>query len=240
MPRPTKELDRASLTIFGENVRSERLLRSWSIERLAAVSSLAKDTVFRIEKGHPSTIKSRLRLCKALQSSYKRLIMKPREEGNGYAVHRRDDDYWVVHWEQRTYRPAEDEEDRIQDSRERERLGGLGFVNHFVQMLNCRLPHGKLVSGILELYGEGAKSRYLGGEVFVYVLAGKAKIVFGNTVLHMVEGESATLKCAAAEFFFAPSEDNHSDHPRLLYVRLDSGPEGQGEELAELVEDWDP
>lgn len=243
MPKGSSDLDPAALLIFGENVRAERTLRGWSMERLASLAELATDTVFRIEKGAPSTKRTRLRLCKALQSSYKRLLMKPRVAGPAFAIHRSEDDWWVVHWQQRAYRRPEDEEERIQTSEERQRLGGLGFVSHFVQMLNCRLPRGKLVAGILELHGEGSKSRYLAGEVLVYVLSGKVRVVIGDEQFFLKQGEAATIQCAVAEFFFAPGEPESDPPPSLLYVRLDVGTEGhdpQEEELANFVRQWDP
>lgn len=242
MPRITSELDLADLAVFGENVRAERLLRRWSIERLAKLANLAVDTVFRIEKGQPSTKRTRLQLCKALQSSYQRMLMKPRAAGKNYATHRRQDDWWMVHWRNRAYRHGEDEEDRIQVAEERVRLGNLGFVSHFVKMLNCRLGKGKLVSGILELYGEGLKSRYLGGEVFVYALVGSSRVVFDEEEFTLQEGEAATIQCSESEFYFAPVEGKGGLPPTLLYVRLDVGPEGAGpldEELTKLVDEWE-
>jgi hypothetical protein len=243
MPRVSSDFDSAIMAIFGENVRGERSLRGWSIERLATLAEVAIDTVFRIEKGLPSTKRSRLRVCKALQSSYKRMTMKARVSGPGYAIHRQDDDWWVVHWAKRTTRSTEEEEERIQNAEERHRLGSLHFVNHFVQMLNCRLPRGKLVAGVLELFGEGSPSKYLAGEVFIYVLSGAARVVIGDDEFVLREGEAATIQCAIAEFFFEPSEPVVAVPPKLLYVRLDVGTEGhdpQDEELVDFVRQWDP
>jgi transcriptional regulator with XRE-family HTH domain len=242
MPRITNELDAAELAVFGENVRTERTLHGWSIERLAQLAELATDTVFRVEKGQPSTKRSRIRICKALQSSYARMLMRPQTTGKGFAIHRQSEDWWVVHWGKRQYRHLDDESDRIQEAQERRRLGGLGFVSHFVQMLNCRLPKGKLVAGVLEIFGEGAKSKYLSGEVLVYVLDGSVRVVFGEDEFVLNQGEAATIQCAVAEFFFAPTEPEMRVPPRLLYVRLDVGAEDaqmKEEELAQLIREWE-
>ena len=242
MPRVTDELDAAGLAVFGDNVRTERTLRGWSIERLAQLAELANDTVFRVEKGYPSTKRTRIRICKALQSSYARMLMKPHLLGKGFAIHRRQDDWWVVHWGKRPNRHLEDESDRIQAAEERNRLGSLGFVSHFVQMLNCRLPKGKLVAGVLELYGDGARSKYLAGEVFIYVLNGTVKVVIGDEEFFLDQGESATIQCSLAEFFFAPAGLDPQHPPSLLYVRLDIGAEDaqvKEEELAKLIREWE-
>lgn len=242
MPRATGELDADGRTVFGENVRTERSLRGWSIERLAKLADLATDTVFRIEKGHPTTKRTRIQVCKALQSSYARMLMKPKTAGMGYAIHRRPEDWWVVHWGHRSNRPADDESDRIQEAQERRRLGGLGFVSHFVQMLNCRLPKGKLVAGVLEIFGEGARSKYLAGEVFAYVLEGAVKVVIGEEHFILEQGEAATIQCSLADFYFAPTTGEARHPAKLLYVRLDLGPQDpqiEEEELAKLIEEWD-
>jgi len=241
MPRVTNDLDPETTITFGENVRTERTLRGWSIERLAHLADMAVDTVFRIERGLPSTKKSRTKVCRALQSSYDRMLMKPHTLGKGYAIHRRTDDWWVVHWGKRPQRHPEEESERIQSQEERVRLGSLGFVSHFVQMLNCRLPKGKLVAGILEIYGEGARSKYLAGEVLVFVLRGTVRVVIGAEEFLLIEGESATIQCALAEFFFAPGAEA-AEPPKLLYVRLDVGAEGaqlKDDELASFIKMWD-
>ena len=240
MPRTTPDLDEETRVTFGENVRTERTLRGWSIERLAHLAEMAVDTVFRIERGMPSTIRSRSKVCRALQSSYDRMLLKPHTMGKGYAVHKRSDDWWVVHWGKRPQRHPEEESQRIQAAEERRRVGGLGFVSHFVRMLNCRLPKGKLVAGVLELYGEGARSRYLAGEVFIFVLSGSVRVVFGQDEFLLEQGESATIQCAMAEFFFAPADDE-PEPPRLLYVRLDVGADAQmkDDELEAFIKMWD-
>ena len=242
MPKITSELDAEGRAVFGENVRTERSLRGWSIERLAKLADLATDTVFRIEKGQPSTRRTRIQVCKALQSSYARMLMKPKTAGVGYAIHRRTEDWWVVHWAYRSKSPADDESDRIQQAQERRRLGNLGFVSHFVQMLNCRLPKGKLVAGVLEIYGEGARSKYLAGEVFAYVLEGAVRVVIGEDDFILDQGEAATIQCSLADFYFASTSADGGEPARLLYVRLDLGPEDpqiKEEELAKLIEEWD-
>lgn len=213
--------------LFGENVRAERKLQGWSIRSLAAASGTCADTIFRIEHGGPSTMRCRQKVCDALQASYRRLVMASEEGGAGYAIHRRENDYWSVHYEDRPYRVPEDEEGRIQKPNERDRLGRLGFVRHFVRMLNCRLPHGKLVAGVLELYGEGTKSNYLAGEVLVFVLFGNVRVVYGEESFELTVGESATIECAREDFCFEPASSPSPRPPTLLYVRLDEGARGQ-------------
>jgi transcriptional regulator with XRE-family HTH domain len=222
MPRVHQDVDAATLAVFGENVKSERKLRGWSLEKLAVAANMANDTVFRVEKGLPSTPRTRQRIANALQCSYYRLLLTPRILGDSYAIHRRDDDWWLIHSENRSYKPPQNEDELIQQGPERVRLGKLGFVRHFVRMFNCRLPKGKLVGGILELYGNGDASKYLAGEVFLYVMKGQVVLKVGEEEVFLDAGEAATVDCTGPEFSFNPRTPG-SPAPEILYVRLDEG-----------------
>ena len=223
MPVTKTADDFENLALFGENIRAERRLRRWSIRKLAHEARVCPDTVFRIEHGLPSTFKRRERLCGALEASYRRLMMSAVDSGPGYAIHREEGARWTIHYADRPYRPPADEEDRIQDEKERVRLGRLGFVRHFVHMLNCRLPRGRLLAGVLELYGKGTKENYAGGEVLVYVLSGSARVVFGEESFIIRAGESATIECGREDFCFEPADEASGEPATVLYVRLDDG-----------------
>ncbi|MFN3728193.1 MAG: helix-turn-helix domain-containing protein [Fimbriimonadaceae bacterium] len=220
MPRATREADSETLTVFGENVRAERVLRGWSMERLAQESNVSLDTIFRIEHANPSTMRIRKKVADALETTYRRLTLRSRSIGPGYAIHRHLDDRWVVLWDSRPFPAPEDEEERIQRLAERRRLGRLGFVQHFVQLMNCRLDRGKLVAGVIEVYGPGELSTYVAGEVFVTVLEGNVLVQYGEDRFELIAGEAATIRCGLEEFGFAPAEPEASP-ARLLYVRLD-------------------
>jgi transcriptional regulator with XRE-family HTH domain len=192
-------------------------VRGWSIEVLAKRAGVAPHTVLRIEHGLPSTASKRARLAAALDTVAARLEAEPQLSRQDAAVHSKKDDRWMSLLDYRANKP-EDDDLRIQEQAERQRLGLLGFVPQFVRVLHCRLPKGKLVAGVLELHGSLVPSQYLGGEIFAYGLKGDSVLHFGEEQLSLDEGQAVTFDCTTP-FYFAPKQ---GDGPNLvLYVRLD-------------------
>src|SRR5579862_466785 len=217
MPKVHPVEDPSRLVRFGNNVREQRRVRGWSIEALAQRAGVAPHTVLRIEHGLPSTASRRARLAAALDTLPARLEAEPELQREDVAVHSRKDDRWMSLIDHRAHKP-EDDLQQIQVGLERRRLGQLGFVPQFVRVLHCRLPKGKLVSGVLELHGPIIPSTYLGGEIFAYGLQGDSVLHLGDETFPLDEGQSVTFDCTKP-FFFAPKS---GDGPNLvLYVRLD-------------------
>jgi transcriptional regulator with XRE-family HTH domain len=206
---------------FGSNVRDQRRLRGWSIEMLAKRAGVAAHTVLRIEHGVPSTAAKRTRIASALDTLPARLEAEREIMREDLAIHTQQDDRWMSLIDYRPQVP-EDNAERLQTTDERLRLGRLGFVPQFVKVLHCRLPKGKIVSGILELHGPLLPSTYLGGEVFAYALQGDSELHLGDEIFPLPEGYAATLDCTRP-FYFAPmrSESERSGPTLVLYVRLD-------------------
>jgi transcriptional regulator with XRE-family HTH domain len=221
MPRITSSHEAVDFAVFGENVRTQRKLRGWSIDLLSKRAGLAPQTVLRIEHGYPSTRKKRALVAIALDTLPTRLERLPEVVREDIALHSQKAETWASLLDSRTTIP-EDDLARIQTPGERERLGKIGFVTQFVKVLHCRLPKGKLVGGILEIYGPLLPSMYLGGEVFAYALSGDILVHLGDETFEMMEGESCTLDCTIP-FFFEPKEatEKSKKPAQVLYVRLD-------------------
>jgi transcriptional regulator with XRE-family HTH domain len=207
--------------VFGENVRAQRKVRGWSIELMAKRAGLAPQTVLRIEQGYPSTKKKREMLALALDTLPSRLEATPEIVREDIAIHPVDGDFWISLLDSRPQAPDDDAE-RIQTATERERLGRLGFVTQFVNVLHCRLPKGKLVGGILEIHGPLLSSQYLGGEVFAYALSGHTVVHLESETFDLDEGQACTLDCSKP-FFFEPKQPVlvSGKSCLVLYVRLD-------------------
>jgi transcriptional regulator with XRE-family HTH domain len=221
LPRVRASAESIDFGRFGNNVRQHRLSRGWSIDQLAKRAGVAPHTVLRIEQGFPSTEAKRTRLAFALDTVPDRLEGEQEIVREDIAIHSHDEDLWLSLIDSRSQVP-EDDREQIQTPSERKRLGRLGFVTQFVKILHCRLPKGKLVSGILELHGPLVPSRYLGGEVFAYALRGDCDVCLGDEKFLLREGEAATLDCSKT-FSFAPRRppEEGEDFPLVLYVRLD-------------------
>ena len=221
MPRVTSSHEVIDFAVFGGNVRAQRKLRGWSIDLLAKRAGLAPQTVLRIEQGYPSTRKKRSLVAIALDTLPDRLQHLPETVREDIAVHSMKSDGWASLLDSRRFAPDDDLQ-TIQSTAERERLGKIGFVTQFVKVLHCRLPKGKLVGGILEIYGPLLPSVYLGGEVFAYALSGAIVVHLGDETFQVAEGEACTLDCTIP-FFFSPKDPIYkAGKPcRVLYVRLD-------------------
>ena len=221
MPRVDPSADAIDPITFGQNVRDLRRTRGWSIDSLAKRAGVASHTVQRIEQGFPSTKSRRIRIAYALDTVVERLGRTDAPVQNDVASHSVADDQWLglIDW-----RPVvpEDNEEAIQAGDERARLGRLGFVTQFVKILRCRLPKGKLVAGVLEIYGDLPESTYLGGEIFAFALRGDSYLNHNGNRYPMQEGCATTFDCTKP-FFFSPIQPvSKTGLPNLvLYVRLE-------------------
>jgi hypothetical protein len=154
------------------------------------------------------------------------------------------EDRWLGLIDRRLSVP-EDNDQAIQSPEERDRLGRLGFVTQFVKILRCRLPAGKLIAGVLEIYGDLPPSTYLGGEIFAFALKGDAYLNHNGESFLMKEGSASTFDCTKP-FHFSPAEPlSRSGPPNLvLYVRLeetepiDMRPKRRGRVVEGLFQKW--
>lgn len=221
MPKVQILEDSIDPTTFGRNVRELRRVRGWSIDMLAKRAGVAPHTVLRIEQGRPSTETRRTRIAYALDTVMERLANIGTLDRNDVAVHTSSDDQWMSLIDRRSVIPEENA-DLIQTAEERSRLGRLAFVPQFVKVLRCRLPKGKLIAGVLEMYTELPASRYLGGEIFAFALRGDAYLNLGGEQFLLREGSATTFDCTKP-FSFSPASMPVAadDPPLVLYVRLE-------------------
>ena len=221
MPKVNQSNESGNPEVFGQNVRDLRRVRGWSIDVLAKRAGVASHTVHRIEHGFPSTKTRRTRIAYALDTIVERLERSETPTRGDLARHESDDDNWLSLIDWRPIIP-EDNETAIQSTEERSRLGRLGFVTQFVKILRCRLPKGKLVAGVLELYGDLPPSPYLGGEIFAFALKGDSYLNHNGEAFLMEEGSATTFDCTKP-FYFSPVEPvSKTGLPTLvLYVRLE-------------------
>ena len=221
MPKVNQNNESENAQVFGSNVRDLRRVRGWSIDALAKRAGVASHTVHRIEHGYPSTKTRRTRIALALDTIVERLERSETPERSDLAQHEANDDNWLSLIDWRPIIP-EDNEQAIQSADERGRLGRLGFVTQFVKILRCRLPKGKLVAGVLELYGDLPPSTYLGGEIFSFALKGDSYLNHDGKLFLMKEGSASTFDCTKP-FFFTPVESiTRTGSPTMvLYVRLE-------------------
>lgn len=220
MPRVSTANNQEANLAFGKHLRTERLIRSWTIGTLAEKAGVSKDTIVRIERGEPSTSTSRSKVCDALLVHEIRLELTPPIEEQDIAIHRDTDARYRTLVTHRTYSEPADESERIQNEAERARLGGLGHVARFVKMYNCRLPDGHLVAGELEIYGPGLVNKIPPGEILFIVHVGRIKISFSERAFELGPGDAATVSGGKEQFTIDLVDDGPESFARLTYVRV--------------------
>lgn len=139
------------------NIRYMRELRGWTQAELARRAGVSRTTVRRLEEGQPFWRPTLERVAGAFKITVTEIYRTTRfrsvlGEELGLVKHTRSRDYWHVRSDKRTSVPA-DNELLIQNLRERQRLGKLGFVPVFITGLDFHLPQGPGICR-LEVYGK--------------------------------------------------------------------------------------
>lgn len=202
-------------TVIGARLRRARVRQGLSIRTVAGSAGLSKTSVVRLEAGEavrPSTV---LRVCEALGLHASRLADLSDDDERTVAVHRVGDDRWVDMADVASGPLLG--ADRPLSQQERAQAAGQG-VNVPLCIVRSRLPNGRVLPTVLELYGP-SEVRSHPGEEFVYVLSGRVRLEIGDRTVDLVEGESATF-WSAEPHRYAPTDP--ADVPaRLLSVRTE-------------------
>ncbi len=201
---------------LGGRLRRARAGQGMSIRDLASRAGISKNSVVRLEQGrgtHPMTV---LRVCTALGRHIERLIEGTGDEVQLAAPHRLADDRWydMTDFGAGPLAAAE----RPLDSAERRKAVEAGEAVVPLNILKSRLPDGKVLPTILELYSPSPTSSHA-GEEFVYVISGRVRVGVGPESYVLETGESLTFH-SAEPHVYAPEAD--AIPSRLLSVRVEA------------------
>ena len=200
--------------VLGDRIRVHRLRQGKSIRTVADAAAVSKTSVVRLEKGgscEPNTI---AKVCAALGLHVEALVSAPPTAAN-VAVHSTKDDRWydLVNFAGGPLGGF----DRPLSAAERKRYANRGKAVP-LNILKSRLPQGRLLSTVIELYGP-SPVRSHPGEEWVYVLSGRAEVSVNGIGYTLAAGESMVFR-SAEPHSYAPS--GASVEPvRLISVRLD-------------------
>ncbi len=209
-------LSGVDLGVLGDRIRVARSRQARSIRDVASEASVSKTSIVRIEKGgscEPNTI---AKVCAALGLHLEALVSGSHASAN-VAVHRTEDDRWydLVDFAGGPLGGI----DRPLTTQERERFSNDGQAIP-LNILKSRLPQGRLLSTVIELYGT-SPIRSHSGEEWVFVLSGNAVITINETRYSLCVGESIVFR-SAEPHSYSPQESSASGEPvRLISVRLD-------------------
>ncbi len=200
---------------IGDRLRRIRSRQGLSIRELASRAEISKNSVVRLEQGrgtHPTTV---LRVCTALGIHIDRLVEATSDGLTLAAVHRQSDDRWydMTDFGAGTLAGA----DRPLNSDERRTAVEAGHAVVPLNILRSRLPEGRVLPTILELYGPSERRSHP-GEEFVYVLEGRVRVEVGPETFVLEAGESLTFH-SAEPHAYAP--EGGAVPSRLLSVRVE-------------------
>ncbi|QJW99005.1 helix-turn-helix domain-containing protein [Frigoriglobus tundricola] len=201
--------------MLGDRIRVHRLRQGKSIRTVASEAAVSKTSVVRLEKGgacEPNTI---AKVCAALGLHVEALVSAPPAAAN-VAVHSAKDDRWydLVNFAGGPLGGS----DRPLSAAERERYADRGKAVP-LNLLKSRLPQGRLLSTIIELYGP-SPVRSHPGEEWVYVLSGRAEVSVNGIGYTLAPGESMVFR-SAEPHSYAPAASPPVEPVRLISVRLD-------------------
>lgn len=208
-------------TRIGHASRELRVRKGLSIREVAQRANVNKATVLRLEQGKTIRPESFERICAALGTAARRMVLPEPESMGGAAIHRREHGRWMATGDTRPTRSVLAGLDALQDERERMRLGSLGFVTGFGRLFNCALPDGYLVAGELEVYKRDDSSGVARGELFVLCTRGTLRVVVGEASFLLHVGDALTV-VNDGDFYSEPETPVGPGQlpPTLLYVRL--------------------
>ncbi|MEM0962342.1 MAG: XRE family transcriptional regulator [Bacteroidota bacterium] len=206
-------IDDVDPVTLGSRIRRVRTSQQLSIRELADRAGVNKNSVVRLEQGRGTTAPTVLRICTGLGVHVERLV----EADDGVVIaraHRSGDDRWydMTHFGAGPLLGA----DRPLSEGERQQAVADG-ADVPLNLLQSRLPDGRVLPTVLELYGP-SETRSHPGEEFVYVLRGRVRVDVGPESYDLGEGESLTFH-SAEPHAYAPAGEGPV--PRLLSVRVE-------------------
>lgn len=208
-------LDEVGAEAIGDRVRRLRDLQSLSIRAVAERAGISKNSIVRLEQGGGSQPITLIKVCAVLGVHVDRLAEAGLQGMVNAVAHRRADDRWFDAGDMGS--PALLGLDRALRPSERRRAVERGARTP-VNLLRARLPDGRVLPSVLELYQETEPRSHV-GEEFVYVLSGRARITIGDEAFVLAEGESVTFH-SAEPHRYGPADPRRVP-VRVLSVRID-------------------
>ncbi len=213
-----------SPTTLGARIQRLRVRQGLSVRDVADKAEVDKNTVLRLEKGLPTSARTRDRVCAALGVYVSRLALPEPDDREVMVKHSRDREVWWPYpgmGEPRSLpllgsTPVEDlfkNEDALLEQAASQLAAG------YVTSLACRMPQGRLRSSLLKLYDETTANMHP-GEEFCFCLRGAAVLkVSGKTTL-LEEGDAVTFWCAEPHTYAPASGVIPPDEPPILLLTV--------------------
>lgn len=208
-------LKNAGPEIIGHRIRRLRDHQSISIRDLADQAGVNKNSIVRLEQGRGTQPMTILKVCSVLGVHVERLA-QPSENDMTMAVsHKKSDDRWFDAADMGS-QPLLDSKRPLTPAHRKRAVSEGAQVP--VNLLKCRLPGGRVLPSVLEIWQKSPERSHV-GEEFAYVLSGVAIITIGGKRHRLKEGESVTF-WSAEPHTYAPA-DAKKVPVQILSIRID-------------------
>jgi len=205
---------------IGRRLRERRLRLGLSAREVAEQAGVTRQTLVRLEAGHPCKMQTLGRIRGVLRIFFDDLVRD--DPPLDYCVPHRPD---LAHWNIARPKTTYQKHGVVQDVRheddpvERLRLGRLGFQPFFTYRFTSELPGGVMNQGLMEIYQDTWIDSHP-GEEFVYCLRGRARLLVRDHTYIIEEGSAITFD-AREEHLYGPAEPlGPTDPPVLLLIVL--------------------
>ena len=212
--RVSRLLEEAGARTIGNRVRRLRDAQGVSIREVAEKAEISKNSIVRLEQGRGTQPITILKVCSTLGVHVERLA-EPASEDVVAATHRAKDDRWFDLADMGSQPLLDAKKPLTKQQRKKAVAAGATLP---VNLLKSRLPGGKFLPSVLEVYGSSPVRSHV-GEEFAYVLEGEAVITVGKKKHRLKQGESITF-WSAEPHSYAPA-DPEKGPVRILSLRVD-------------------
>lgn len=207
-------LEKAGAKVIGHRVWRLRNAQGISIRELADKAEISKNSIVRLEQGRGTQPITILKVCSTLGVHVERLA-DPTSEDVVAVVHKNKDDRWFDMGDMGS-KPLLDAKKAITPRQRKQAVASGASVP--INLLKSRLPSGKFLPSVLEVY-QASPVRSHVGEEFAYVLEGEGVITVGKKKHRLKQGESITF-WSAEPHSYAPA-DPKKVPVRILSLRVD-------------------
>lgn len=197
MRQPRSHLfDRA---VVAESVATARTSQGLTHTELARRAGIGRTTLHRVEKGLPVQRSSLQAISAALEMNFDHMVQPTTTAFKGrraYLHHDAGDSVWFGHGDVRAKIPPDNHE-RIQDSRERQRLGRNRLVSIFSTNPGYGLPQGPGIV-LIELYDayDGGVNPALFRHAVLFCVRGSARVTIDGGSVLLTQGSSIAYENA--------------------------------------------
>lgn len=198
--------------VVGQRLRRARLRQGLSVRDLAEQAQVSKTSVVKVEQGGIAQPKTVVAICGALGLHLAGLVASEPEEQLA-ATHFSSDDVW---YDMTAFGSGPLQTDGKLDRDTRNALGQGGLEVALLYLKN-RLPGGRILPALLEVYHR-SESRSHAGEEMIYCLEGEGFVYVGAEEIRLRAGECVTF-WSAEEHSYAPVVEG--EPVRFLSMRID-------------------